>query len=308
LKSVVKAEKLSRWYGNILGISDISLEICPGITGLLGPNGAGKSTFLKVISGQLKANIGTVTIFDEPVFSNYMLFKRIGLCPEYDTYYPDVTGFSQVEFFARLHGFSKKEAGKRADLAISRVGLEESKNKPIGEYSLGMRQRIKFAASIVHDPDVLLLDEPLRAIDPLWRVKIIQIIKDFEKQGKTIIVASHILPEIEALTNAIILIHQGKVFAQGDIHYIRDLIDAHPHIISVKCTEYRRLAGLMIDQEFILDIKFDRENHKITLQTDKRDQFFDLLNRLIVEKSIEVQEITTPDDNLQGVFDYLVGR
>ncbi len=308
MKSVVKAEKLSKWYGNILGISDISLEISPGIKGLLGPNGAGKSTFLKVISGQLKANIGRVTILGEPVFSNYKLFAKIGFCPEYDSFYLDNTGLEQVVFFARLRCFNKIEAVEKAEAAIDRVGLSESKNKLIREYSLGMRQRIKFAGAIVHNPEILMLDEPLRGIDPLWRVNIIQIIKDFEKEGKTVIVASHILPEIEAMTNDIILIHQGKVFAQGDIHSIRDLIDTHPHMISVKCKNFRELAARLIDREFILNVRFDQANRKVTLNTDNRDRFFDLLNRLIVEHNIEVEEILSPDDNLQGVFDYLIGR
>lgn len=308
MKSVVNTENLSKWYGNILGISDISLDISPGIIGLLGPNGAGKSTFLKVISGQLKANIGSVTIFGEPVFSNYKLFAKIGFCPEYDSFYRDNTGFEQVAFLAGLRGFSKAEAAEKAEAAIDRVGLSESKDKLIREYSLGMRQRIKLAGSIVHDPEILMLDEPLRGIDPLWRVNIIRIIKDYEKEGKTVIVASHILPEIEAMTNDIILIHQGKVFAQGDIHYIRDLIDTHPHMISVKCKNFRELAGMMIDKEYIMNVQFDQEKHKVTLNTNNRDKFFDLLNRLIVEKNIEVEEILTPDDNLQGVFDYLIGR
>ncbi|MCI0470197.1 MAG: ABC transporter ATP-binding protein [Candidatus Aminicenantes bacterium] len=308
MKSVVKTEKLSKWYGNILGISDISMEISPGIKGLLGPNGAGKSTFLKVIAGQLKANIGTVTIFGEPVFSNHQLFSRIGFCPEYDSFFRDNTGFEQVSFLARLHGFNKTEAARKAELAIDRVGLMESKDKLIREYSLGMRQRIKIAGSIVHDPDILMLDEPLRGIDPLWRVNISQIIKDYEKEGKTIIVSSHILPEIEALTNDIILIHQGKVFAQGDIHYIRDLIDTHPHQISIKCKDFRELAAMIIDNKYILNILFDNNAHKVTLNTDNRDKFFALLNKLIVEHRLQVEEIISPDDNLQGVFDYLIGR
>ncbi|MCK4762572.1 MAG: ABC transporter ATP-binding protein [Candidatus Aminicenantes bacterium] len=308
MKSVVKTGNLSKWYGNILGISDISLEISPGITGLLGPNGAGKSTFLKMISGQLKANIGTAAIFGEQVFSNQQLFSRIGFCPEYDSFYHDNTGFEQVAFLAGLRGFNKKEAAQKAEAAIDRVGLLGNKDKLIREYSLGMRQRLKFAGSIVHEPEVLMLDEPLRGIDPLWRVNIIRIIKEFEKAGKTIIVASHILPEVEAMTDDIILIHQGKVFAQGDIHYIRDLIDTHPHMISVKCGDYRKLAALLIDREYILDVHFDRESSKVTLKTDHRDKFFDLLNRTIVDHKIEVEEIISPDDNLQGVFDYLIGR
>lgn len=309
MKPVIKAENLSKWYGNVLGISDISLEITPGIKGLLGPNGAGKSTFLKVISGQLKPNIGTITLRGEPVFSNQRLFSHTGFCPEHECYYKGNTGWQQVLFRAKLQGFSPKEAAEKAGFAISRVGLLESKDRLIREYSLGMKQRLKLAASIVHEPDILMLDEPLRGVDPLWRVNIIQIIKEYEKEGKTVIVASHILPEIEAMTNSIILIHQGKIFAQGDIQYIRSLMDSHPHMISVGCSQTRKLAGLMIDSDYITDIRFHQEDQqKVTFKTNKRDQFFDLLNRLIVEHDVEVTEITSPDDNLQAVFDYLIGR
>jgi ABC-2 type transport system ATP-binding protein len=308
LKAVINAENLSKWYGNVLGVSEISLEIVPGIKGLLGPNGAGKSTFLKILSGQLKPNIGTITIFDEPVFSNHHVFSRIGFCPEHECYYRGNTGWEQVVFMAKLHGFNKKEAAEKAEAAIDKVGLLDSKDKLIREYSLGMKQRLKFAAAVVHDPEVLLLDEPLRGIDPLWRVKIVQLIKEFGKAGKTVIVASHILPEIESMTNSIILIHQGKIFAQGDIHYIRDLMDKHPHMISVECSQNRKLAAMMIEKEYISNIQFHPDGKRITFNTNHRDHFFDLINRLIVEHDLEIAEITAPDDNLQAVFDYLVGK
>jgi len=162
--------------------------------------------------------------------------------------------------------------------------------------------------AIVHEPDIILLDEPLRGIDPLWRVKTVQLIKEFGNEGKTVIVASHILPEIEAMTNEIILIHQGKIFAQGDIHYIRDLMDSHPHMISIGCTEPRKLARLLIENDFVNDVRFDPNQQQVVFQTAKRDKFFDLLNQIIVDQHIDVHEITSPDDNMQAVFDYLVGR
>lgn len=308
MKTVINADNLSRWYGNVLGISEISLEITSGIKGLLGPNGAGKSTFLKILCGQLKPNIGTITILGEPVFSNYRLFSRIGFCPEHDCYYRGNTGWQQVVFMAKLHGYDDKTAAEKAEAAIDKVGLLDVKDKLIREYSMGMKQRLKFAAAVVHDPEILLLDEPLRGIDPLWRVKIVHLIKEYGKAGKTVIVASHILPEIEIMTNDIIMIHQGKVFAQGDIHYIRNLMDSHPHMISVECSHPRDLAGMMLDRNYILNVNFHEGDRKVTFNTNKRDQFFDLLNRLIVEHDIDVTEIFSPDDNLQAVFDYLVGR
>jgi ABC-2 type transport system ATP-binding protein len=308
LKPVIKAENLSKWYGNVLGVSEISLEITPGIKGLLGPNGAGKSTFLKLLSGQLKPNIGSIRVLDEPIFSNYHLFSRIGFCPEHDCYYSGNSGWDQVMFMAKLRGFNKSEAAKKSEIAIDKVGLLDSKDKLVREYSLGMKQRLKFACSIVHDPDILMLDEPLKGIDPLWRVKIVQLIKNYEKEGKTVIVASHILPEVEGMTNDIILIHQGKIFAQGDIHYIRDLMDSHPHMISIGCSEPRKLAEMLITKDYISTVNFHPEGGQVTFNTQKRDHFFNLLTQIIVDQKLEVTEISSPDDNMQAVFDYLVGR
>ncbi len=306
--SVLRAEKLSKWYGKILGISEISLTIEPGVQGLLGPNGAGKSTFLKIASGQLKPNLGAIRIFDQPVYNNHELFHRIGLCPEYDSYYKDISGWEFLLFLAKLHGARGKAAGDMAAQALDKVGLIENKDKLVSAYSLGMRQRLKIAGSIVHSPDLLILDEPLRGIDPLWRVKMIRLIKEYEKMGKTVIVSSHILPEIESMTNNIILIHQGKIFAQGDIQDIRGLMDTHPHMISIHCDKPRLLAGRLVDREFILNIEINENENRVVFKTDNRDNFFDLLTRMIAENGFNVDEIISPDDNLQAVFDYLIGR
>jgi len=308
LSFILKAEKLSKWYGNILGISEISIEINPGVYGLLGPNGAGKSTFLKIASGQLKPNLGSIKIFGEDVFNNYKLFSKVGFCAEHDSYYKEVSGWEFMLFSAKCHGFKGKDAEQAAEFALNKVGLVEDKSKLISAYSLGMRQKLKLALSIIHDPEFLILDEPLKGIDPIWRVKIIEMIKEFESQGKTIIVSSHILPEVEAMTNNVILIHQGKIFAQGDIQEIRDLIDTHPHKISVKCNKHRLIADKMINYDFVLNIQFKDKENEIIINTDNRENFFVSLMKIVVDNNIEVQEITSPDDNLQAVFDYLIGR
>ncbi len=308
MEIVIKGENLSKWYGNVQGISEISLEIGKGIQGILGPNGAGKSTFLKILTGQLKPNIGAIKIFGEPVFNNHKLFFDIGYCPEYDAFYREVNGWEFILFKSRLFGYSEKEAVKRAEAALENIGLTESKNRLISEYSLGMRQRLKFASAIINDSKLLILDEPLRGVDPLWRIRIIKMLKEFEKQGRTIIVSSHILSEIESLTNNVILIHQGKVFAHGDIQEIRNLIDSHPHKISVVCNNPRSLAEKMIPFDFILNIQLKDKEDKIVFETDKRDMFFDSLMKIIADSEIDISEITSPDDNLQSVFDYLIDR
>ena len=308
MKAVIMTEKLSKWYGNILGLSDVTLDIEAGITGLLGPNGAGKSTFLKLVTGQIKANIGSVRINGEEVRNNHRLFSKIGFCPESDSFYEEMTGWEFVTGLLKLHGLSSSEREKKALKALGIVDLEKNKDRRIKTYSRGMRQRLKFAQAIAHEPEILILDEPLNGLDPLGRRKLIRLIKSLRDEEKTVIVSSHVLPEIEAMTNDIILIHQGKIFAQGDIHYIRDLIDAHPHMISVKCSDPRKDASRFIKEDFILNIDFSSEKDTFVVKTNNRDEFFSRLPRIFIEENIDVKEITSPDDNLQAVFDYLIGE
>jgi ABC-2 type transport system ATP-binding protein len=207
-----------------------------------------------------------------------------------------------------LYQIPSTEVKEKAEKALDIVELTADKDRVIRSYSRGMRQRIKVAQAIAHEPDIMILDEPLNGLDPLSRRKIIKLIKSYKEEGKTIVVSSHVLPEIEAMTKKIILIHQGKIFAQGDIHYIRDLIETHPHIISIKCNQPRLLASKFIDKDFVLKVHFSSADGSLLVETNNRDKFFALLPDLFVEGNIEVEEITSPDDNLQAVFDYLIGQ
>lgn len=308
MKPVIETRNLSKWYGNVLGLSDVTLQIEPGITGILGPNGAGKSTFLKLISGQIKPNIGTVSIKGKKIRNNYLLFSIIGFCPEQDSFYGEMTGWQFISSLLRLHHLSPLEIESKAKKALEIVELIEDKDRVIKSYSRGMRQRLKFAQAIAHEPEIMILDEPLNGLDPLGRRKIIRLIKSYKEEGRTIIVSSHVLPEIEAMTKKIILIHQGKIFAQGDIHYIRDLIETHPHMIYIKCSNPRVLASKFINEDFILNVDFTSVEDSVIIKTRDRDKFFSLLPALFIENNIEVKEITSPDDNLQAVFDYLIGK
>jgi len=305
---MIETKSLSRWYGNVLGLSDVSIRIEQGISGILGPNGAGKSTFLKLLTGQIKPNIGFVRIKGKKIWNNYALLSEIGFCPEQDAFYEEMTGWQFLTSLLKLYHFSKSKIETQAQKALEVVELTNDKDRVIRSYSRGMRQRIKFAQAIAHDPEILILDEPLNGLDPLARRKVIRLIKSYEKEGKTIIVSSHVLPEIEAMTNRVILIHQGKIFAEGDIHYIRDLIEDHPHIISVKCNKPRELASKFINEDYVLKVNFGLTQDSLLVETNNRDKFFSLLPSLLVEGKIEVEEITSPDDNLQAVFDYLVGK
>lgn len=308
MTAVIAATHLSKWYGHVLGLNDVSLEIEEGITGLLGPNGAGKSTFMKLATGQLKPNIGTVTVHGRRTWNTPGIFRTIGFCPEPDAFYDDMTGFEFLTGLLRFYGFSAKERRERAARALDVVDLTGDKDRLIRGYSRGMRQRVKFAQTIAHDPEVLILDEPLSGLDPLGKRKLIKVIRDFRSQGRTVLVSSHVLPEIEALTSRIVLIHQGQILAQGDISMVRELIEAHPHQISVRSSDPRGLAARFVADPAVLKMTFDPDGRTFVVETRDRDELFGHLAEAALAAGIEIEEITSPDDNLQSVFEYLVGK
>ncbi len=303
--SVIAAEQLSKWYGQVIGLNDVTVEVPSGITGLLGPNGAGKSTFMKLITGQLKPSKGTVKVLGEPIWDNPSLYFRIGFCPEQDAFYDRMTGLEWVSALTRLNGLDEKAADDAALRALEIVDLVDAKDKKIGAYSKGMRQRIKLAQSIVHDPDLLILDEPLGGMDPIARRKTIRLIRDWGRAGKSIIVSSHILHEIEAMTSNILLINNGRILAEGDVHHIRDLIDEHPHTVYVRGADPRGLAREFLTRDDVLSMRF--EEGAVVVETARPDAFYARLTEMAASGEFgAIDEVASPDDNLQAVFKYLV--
>jgi ABC-2 type transport system ATP-binding protein len=302
---IVSAEHVSKWYGQVIGLNDVSVTVPPGITGLLGPNGAGKSTFMKLITGQLKPSKGSVRVLGEPIWGNPHLYFQIGFCPEQDAFYERMTGLEWVTALVRLNGLSDSAAGEAARRALTAVDLMYAADKKIGAYSKGMRQRVKLAQAIVHDPGLLILDEPLSGMDPLARRKTIRLIRDWGRAGKSIIVSSHILHEIESMTANILLINNGRILAEGDVHHIRDLIDEHPHTVYVRADDPRRLAREFLSRDDVLSLKF--EPGAVVVETGKPDMFYARLTEIAATGEFgAVDEVTSPDDNLQAVFQYLV--
>jgi ABC-2 type transport system ATP-binding protein len=237
--AVVTATQVSKWYGQVIGLNDVTVTIPSGVTGLLGPNGAGKSTFMKLITGQLNPSKGEVTVLGERIWRNPGLYFRVGFCPEQDAFYDRMTGLEWVTALIRLNGRDEKAADESSRRALDAVDLTEAANKKIGAYSKGMRQRVKLAQAIVHDPDLLILDEPLSGMDPIGRRKTIRLIKSWARAGKSIIVSSHILHEVEAMTSNILLINNGRILAEGNVHRIRELIDEHPHTVNIRAADPR---------------------------------------------------------------------
>jgi ABC-2 type transport system ATP-binding protein len=303
--AIVAADHLSKWYGQVIGLNDVSVAVPPGVTGLLGPNGAGKSTFMKLITGQLRPSKGTITVLGEPIWQNPKLYFRIGFCPEQDAFYDRMTGLEWVTALVRLNGSSDADAAAAARRALEAVDLIAAADKKIGAYSKGMRQRVKMAQAIAHDPDLLILDEPLAGMDPIMRRRTIRMIKDWGRAGKSIVVSSHILHEIESMTANILLINQGRILAEGNVHQIRDLIDEHPHTVYVKADETRALAREFLGYDDVLSLKF--EENAVVVQTGRPDAFYARLTDLAASGAAgTIHEVTSPDDNLQAVFQYLV--
>ncbi len=304
--SLIKLENLTKCYGQVIGINNISLSIESGVTGFLGPNGAGKSTLLKILTGQLKPTQGTAKLWDEPVWNKYKLNSKIGYCPEHEDFYHHLTGFDFVFYMVRMHGFSKSEAKEKALKAIETVDMSEAKNKRIGAYSKGMRQRIKLAQAIAHEPELLFLDEPLAGMDPLGRRETIQLIKQWGSNGKAVVVSSHILHEVEEMTNSILLIDHGNIIAEGDIYEIRRLIDNHPLHVTIGCDNPNLLTSKLLEYDDVLSVQFDRERSEVCIQTNQPDDFHRRLPKLALDNKISIFSLQSPDENLQAVFEYLV--
>jgi ABC-2 type transport system ATP-binding protein len=305
VSAILTADHLSKWYGQVIGLNDVTVEVPPGITGLLGPNGAGKSTFLKLITGQLAPSKGRVTLLGEPIWRNPELYFRVGFCPEQDAFYERMTGLEWVSALAGLNGLTAGAARDAAGRALAAVDLSDAAGKRIGAYSKGMRQRVKLAQAIVHDPELLILDEPLSGMDPLGRRRTIRMIRDWARQGKSIVVSSHILHEIESMTTNILLINNGRILAEGNVHQIRDLIDEHPHTVYIRAADPRRLAREFLASADVISLRF--EPGALVVETGKPDEFYARLTDIVAEGVCgPVEELTSPDDNLQAVFKYLV--
>ena len=255
----VMLESVSKWYGEVIGINDVSLAIDGGVTGVLGPNGAGKSTLFKLLLGRLRPSQGSVRLFGTDPWESTSPFRRVGYVSETEPLYEWMTALDFLTTMARLHGMTRDEAKERAEHVLDFVGLTDVRHKEVGKYSKGMRQRVKIAHALVHDPDLIILDEPLHGCDPLARTSIMSVIRELGNRGKTVIVSSHILEEIERITEQIVILHNGRLLALGNLHAIRGLLDKHPHRIMLETESPRELAKELISEDPIYGVRFPEE-------------------------------------------------
>ena len=302
----VLIDQASKWYGQVIGINDVSLAVDGGVTGILGPNGAGKSTLFKLLMGRLKPSQGSVRLFGVDPWSNTAPYRRVGYVSESERLYDWMTGLDFVTTLARLHGMTREEATERSAHVLDFVGLADVMHKELGKYSKGMRQRVKIAHALVHDPDLIILDEPLQGCDPIARTSIMSVIRELGNQGKTVLISSHILEEIERITEQIVILHNGRLLAIGNLHAIRDLLDKHPHRILIRCEDPRSLANLFIKEEPIYGVRFPSEG-QLEIQTNNLSAAHSVLPSIIVQSKQAISTIENPDDNLESLLGYLIG-
>jgi ABC-2 type transport system ATP-binding protein len=301
-------EDVSKFYGEILGVNRVNLSIAPGITSLVGPNGAGKTTLMNLMTGLLRPTRGHISIQgispDEPE----ELFRQVGYCSQFDSFPRGVTGREFVNMFLSVHGYPKREADELTMKALERVSLVDAAEKRVAAYSKGMRQRVRLAQSIAHNPSVLILDEPLNGLDPMARAETIRLFRQLADEGLHLVLSSHILHEVDMMSDSVVLLNNGYVVAEGDVHGVRDEMDEeHPIQILIRCDRPAVLASRVFEQGQVVEAKIHEDRQGLFIKTRDADKFYLLLNEVVAEGLISVETVAPIDDDLSAVYQYLFG-
>jgi ABC-2 type transport system ATP-binding protein len=299
-------EDVSKFYGEVLGVNRVNLSIPPGITSLVGPNGSGKTTLMNLMTGLIAPSRGRVTVRGLTARDPERFFRQVGYCSQFDSYPRGLTGHEFVYSFLRLFGDTHQQATRRAAQAIERVGLQDAAHRKIAGYSKGMRQRIKLAQAISHDPEVLVLDEPLNGLDPLVRAETIALFRDLAARGRHVILSSHVLHEVDIISDQVILLSAGYVVAEGDIKAVRGEIEDHPMQILIRCRQPQAVAARLFDGAAIVEARLLVDSGSLLVKTTNPDHFYLLLNRLAVEFG-DIEQVAPVDDDVNAVYEYLIG-
>jgi ABC-2 type transport system ATP-binding protein len=302
---VIRVDGVSRWFGSVVAVSDVTFDVMPGITGLLGPNGAGKTTLLRMMTGLAATSSGTVTVLGQPVRDNPPLYRRIGVMSEHETVYGFMKGREFVAMMGRLRGVTNLD--QAVDRAIAHVDLADAQHRPMDTYSRGMRQRMRLAATLVHDPEILILDEPLNGADPRQRVHFKRLLQSLAADGRTIVLSSHILEEVEELAETVLLIVNGKLAASGGFRAIRAALNQRPYHVRVLCEDPRALAAAVVQLASVDAVHVDPDGALVVLSRNVLDLQLEL-PRLAQAAAIRLRRVEPLDDSLESVFGYLVER
>ena len=305
--NLVTFENVSRFYGEVLGVNRVSLSIPPGVTSLVGPNGSGKTTLMNLMSGLLIPTEGKIHVLGISPENPERLCKILGYCAQFDAFPKGLTGYKFIYSYLCVHGMSHAECDRRTRAALELVGLTSAANRHVAAYSKGMRQRVKLAQAIAHDPKVIVLDEPSNGLDPMARAEAIALFQQWGGQGRHVIVSSHILHEVDRISDQVILLSQGYVVAEGQIQGVRSEVKDQPMQILVRCDRPSVLAARLFQQDHIVEAIIQGDGKNLLLRTKDADSFYLLLNQVILETGLEVESVAPADDDVNSVYQYLIG-
>jgi ABC-2 type transport system ATP-binding protein len=298
---------VSRFYGEVLGVNKVNLTIPPGITSLVGPNGSGKTTLMNLMSGLIRPTQGEIRVLGVSPQHPEALCRILGYCAQFDAFPKGMNGYQFVYSFLRIFGMTHQECDLRTRTAIQMVGLMDAANRPVAAYSKGMRQRIKLAQAIAHEPKVIILDEPLNGLDPLARAEAIALFRQWGDKGCHVIVSSHILHEVDRISDQVILLSHGYVVAEGQIQGVRSEVKEQPMQIQVRCDRPGFLAAQLFQQDHVVEAKVAPDQRGLLLRTSDADGFYLLLNRVVMESGLVVESVAPADDDVNSVYQYLIG-
>jgi len=300
-------ENVSKFYGEVLGVNRVNLSLPPGVTSLVGPNGSGKTTLMNLVTGLVRPTQGRISVLgltpDEPE----EFFRHVGYCTQFDSFPKGVTGFEFIQQSLRLRGLSGADAARLATEAIDRVTMGDAAHRRVAAYSKGMRQRIRLAQAIAHHPTVLVLDEPLNGLDPMARSESIALFEALGKQGLHVIISSHVLHEVDKISDQVVLMSYGYVVAEGQIHGVRTEVKEHPMQILVRCAQPSLLAARLFSQDHVVEAKLNNDGKGVLVRTKDADLFYQLLNKIVVEEDFAVDTVAPNDDDVNSVYQYLIG-
>lgn len=301
-------ENVSKFYGDVLGVNRVNLSIPPGITGLVGPNGSGKTTLMNMMVGLIRPSRGRISVLGLTPDQPEELFTKVGYAAQYDAFPPGLTGYQFVESYLRVHGFSAKDAEAMTWKAIERVGLVEAAKRKVAGYSKGMRQRIRLAQALAHEPAVMVLDEPLNGLDPMARAEVIDLFRELADGGLHVIVSSHILHEVDLISDQVVLINGGYIVAEGDIGDVRDeMEEEHPVQVLVRCDRPSLLASRVFAQDHVVEARILDKGQGLLVRTRDADRFHLLLNEIVLADGLAVEAVAPADADVNAVYQYLIG-